>query len=74
MVGKGRNARDEGNEGPRFWMGRIACGRPCAEPANGDETAGRVMVMVMAATGLGRQLQDGEERGRAYSLLHLEAV
>ncbi|KAF8971537.1 hypothetical protein BDZ97DRAFT_1249643 [Flammula alnicola] len=50
MVGNGRKAREEGNEGLRFATMRFAAGIfDCDECASGDETAGRETATVMAA-------------------------
>jgi len=47
MVGNGRRARDDGNEGFRLGIIRSVAVRPlCEESASGDEIRGRDIVMV----------------------------
>lgn len=48
MVGNGRRGREEGKEGLRFATMRVAVGTlDWDEPARGEETRGRVIVIVM---------------------------
>ena len=51
IVGNGRNGREEGNEGVRFVVVRVAWGIFWAEPARGEETRGRDTGVVMPAGG-----------------------